>query len=46
MGGIGGNGLVRLHNPSGFPGVSQRDAVVTVADFAKFFAGRGMLVRG
>ncbi|MGH3168021.1 MAG: hypothetical protein ACRDN0_19320 [Trebonia sp.] len=26
-------------------GVSQRDATVPAADFAKFFAGRGMLVR-
>lgn len=37
--------LVRLHNPSGFPGESQRDARVPATDFARFFAGRGMLVR-
>jgi hypothetical protein len=38
-------GTVRLHNPSGFAGASQRDVMVKVSDFAKFFAGRGMLVR-
>lgn len=41
-----GDGAVRLHNPSGFAGASQRDAIVSMADFGKFFAGRGMLVRG
>ncbi|HSZ39513.1 MAG TPA: hypothetical protein VK817_06110 [Trebonia sp.] len=40
-----GAGALRLHNPSGFPGASQRDVMVQVTDFAKFFAGRGMLVR-
>jgi hypothetical protein len=40
-----GGGALRLHNPSGFPGASQRDVMVRVADFAKFFAGRGMLIR-
>jgi hypothetical protein len=37
-------GLVRLHNPSGLPGVSQQDAVIEVADFARFFAGRGLVI--
>jgi hypothetical protein len=40
-----GGGLLRLHNPSGIPPVSQRDALVPAADFARFYAGRGMLVR-
>jgi hypothetical protein len=40
------DGTLRLHNPSGLPGVSQQDAMVTVADFARFFAGRGMVVAG
>ena len=39
-------GVLRLHNPSGLPGASQRDALVPVADFARFFAGRGMTVAG
>jgi hypothetical protein len=43
--GVGG-GLLRLHNPSGIPPASQRDALVTVTDFARFFAGRGLLIRG
>ena len=37
-------GLLRLHNPSGIPPASQRDALVQVKDFAKFFAGRGLIV--
>ncbi len=37
-------GCVRLHNPSGLPGVSQQDAVIEAADFARFFAGRGMVI--
>jgi hypothetical protein len=41
-----GSGLLRLHNPSGIPPASQRDALVTVADFARFFAGRGVIIRG
>jgi hypothetical protein len=40
-----GGGLVRLHNPSGIPPASQRDALVPVADFARFYAGRGLLVQ-
>lgn len=37
-------GLLRLHNPSGLPGVSQRDVVLPATDFGRFFAGRGLLV--
>jgi hypothetical protein len=39
-----GGGLLRLHNPSGIPPASQRDALVSVADFARFFAKRGLIV--
>jgi hypothetical protein len=39
-----GDGLLRLHNPSGIPPASQRDALVKTADFTRFYAGRGMLV--
>lgn len=38
-------GLVRLHNPSGLPGASQQDALVKAADFARFFAQRGLVIR-
>lgn len=37
-------GLVRLHNPSGLPGSSQRDALIPAAVFGRFFAGRGVVV--
>jgi hypothetical protein len=40
-----GGGLLRLHNPSGIPPASQRDALVPAQDFARFFAGRGMVIR-
>jgi len=40
-----GRGLLRLHNPSGIPPASQRDALVPVTDFARFFARRGVIVR-
>jgi hypothetical protein len=36
-------GKLRLHNPSGLPGLSQVDAVLDAADFARFYAGRGLL---
>lgn len=39
-------GLLRLHNPSGIPPASQRDALVRMTDFGKFFAERGLVVRG
>jgi hypothetical protein len=35
---------VRLHNPSGLPQVSQRDALIGIADFERFFAGRGLII--
>jgi hypothetical protein len=38
-------GQLRLHNPSGIPPASQRDALVPAADFARFYAGRGLLIR-
>lgn len=41
-----GGGLLRLHNPSGIPPASQRDALVPVTDFTRFFAGRGLIVHG
>jgi hypothetical protein len=39
-------GLLRLHNPSGMPGASQRDALLKVTDFARFFAERGVIING
>jgi hypothetical protein len=38
-------GALRLHNPSGLPGASQRNALVLAGDMAKFAAGRGILIR-
>jgi hypothetical protein len=40
------DGKLRFHNPSGLPGVSQRHALAGSADFARFAAGRGIVVRG
>lgn len=37
---------VRLHNPSGLPATGQQDAHVKLPDFARFFAGRGVIIRG
>ena len=39
-------GVLRLHNSSGLPGASQRDALIRAADFARFFAGRGLIIAG
>jgi hypothetical protein len=39
-------GVLRLHNPSGLPDASQRDARIHAADFARFFAGRGLILAG
>ncbi|MEU2741972.1 C39 family peptidase [Streptomyces sp. NPDC007095] len=36
---------VYLHNPSGLPGVSQEFAEVAWDDFARFYAGRGVVLR-
>jgi hypothetical protein len=38
------DGMLRLHNPSGLPGSTQRDVIVAATDFTRFFAGRGMIV--
>ena len=35
-------GALRLHNPSGHDAASQAHARVAIADFARFFAGRGI----
>ncbi len=35
-------GVLRFHNPSGDTDASQRDARLPVADFARFYAGRGI----
>lgn len=43
--GLDGEGRLRFHNPSGLPGISQNDARLAPADFERFFAGRGILVR-
>lgn len=40
------DGILRLHNPSGLPGSSQHDVLIAAADFARFFAGRGMIIGG
>lgn len=37
---------LRLHNPSGHDAASQADARVPIADFARFFAGRGIWLPG
>lgn len=37
-------GRLRFHNPSGDPPASQADARLAPADFARFFAGRGILL--
>jgi hypothetical protein len=39
-------GALRLHNPSGHDAASQADARVPIADFTRFFAGRGIWLRG
>lgn len=39
-------GALRLHNPSGHDAASQADALVPIADFARFFAGRGIWLPG
>jgi hypothetical protein len=39
------DGALRLHNPSGLPGINQRNALVRAPDFARFAAGRGIVIR-
>jgi len=41
---VGPHELVERIMLSGLPGASQRDAWVAVADFARFYAGRGLLI--
>ncbi|MBZ0329581.1 hypothetical protein KZO25_04525 [Halomonas sp. ANAO-440] len=43
--GLDGRRRLRFHNPSGLSGTSQADARLEPADFERFFAGRGILVR-
>lgn len=38
------DGVLRFHNPSGDTDASQHDARLPVADFARFYAGRGMAI--
>jgi len=38
-------GALKLHNPSGIYRVSQRNALVGPDDFARFAAGRGIVIR-
>lgn len=38
------DGLLRLHNPSGLPGLNQRNALLRADDFARFAAGRGIVI--
>jgi hypothetical protein len=33
-----------LNNPSGLPGISQHAAPIALADFARFYAGRGIVI--
>jgi hypothetical protein len=33
-----------LNNPSGLPGTSQHAARIALADFARFYAGRGIVI--
>jgi hypothetical protein len=42
--GVAANEALVLHNPSGDRPETQADAQVAIADFARFFAGRGILV--
>jgi hypothetical protein len=39
-------GALRVHNPSGHDAASQADARLPVADFTRFFAGRGIWLPG
>lgn len=37
-------GQLILNNPSGLPGTSQRAARIALTDFARFYAGRGIVI--
>lgn len=43
--GLDESGRLRFHNPSGLPGASQADVHLAPSVFARFFAGRGILIR-
>jgi hypothetical protein len=38
------DGMLQLHNPSGLPGVNQRNALIRADDFGRFAAGRGIVI--
>ena len=40
------DGALRFHNPSGDTPASQADSRLPVADFSRFFAGRGIALPG
>lgn len=42
--GVDGEGRLRFHNPSGHTEATRRDARLAPAAFARFFAGRGILI--
>jgi len=42
--GVAEDGAIRFHNPSGDTEASRIDARLAPADFARFFAGRGILI--
>lgn len=42
--GVAADGALVFHNPSGDRPENQRGARLSVADFARFFAGRGILI--
>jgi hypothetical protein len=37
-------GQLILNNPSGLPGISQHAALIARTDFARFYAGRGIVI--
>ena len=41
-----GDGVLRFHNPSGDTDATQRDARLPLADFARFYAARGIWIPG
>jgi hypothetical protein len=40
------DGVLRFNNPSGDTAATQRDAQLSIGDFARFFAGRGIALAG
>jgi hypothetical protein len=39
-----GGGMIRFHNPSGHDEAARENVDLPVADFDRFFAGRGIVV--